>query len=281
MSFVERFTSLDAMIVRANKSKNGSFRGRSSHENGGADWCGTDSWADAEALACDGWSEIRGRVDAIAEPLRDRLSGKFDTAPDRTYDVCGSMVDIAQYMSGEPECMVSFMPQPERSGGKHVRICASSAASASVSSDLMIRRGVAILALAEALSMVGATVTIDTIMAASRVFGQAPKVTYVTTVKDGGETVDADRVMYALAHPSFFRRHGFSMFESESDENVRAMGWDNSGHCYGYPSDGTAELIGSYDVSVPRCATGREPFITDPAEWVIGQVRALGFEVRD
>ena len=284
MHDVSTFSSIDDLLADNLRPDAHNYSGDAatqSERGSSYKWYMTDTYEDSVTLATDGWSEVRPKVDAIAAPLRERLSARFDTAPDRSYDVCGSLVDVAQFMSGEPECMVSFMPQPERAGGKVVRLLVNIVAPASTSADTLMRRGITVLALAEAIEMVGGSCEV---VIGFGVQGSGSKrrntLDVITTVKSATETPDTDRILYALGHPSMMRRQMFAVCAKLTPEQVTAMGYDQYGHGLGGCRDVDAERAEA-DLVIGYGGSETARMVNDPEAWVIDQLKGLGFEVRD
>lgn len=277
------YSSIDALLIDNRRPKTHNYSGNDSSRSEASSrtkWYMTDTYDDSVALATDGWSEIRPKVDEIAAPLRERLSARFDTAPDRQYDVCGSLVDVAQFMSGEPECMVSFMPQPERSGGKVVRLLVNIIAPASTRPETLMRRGITVLALAEAIEMVGGSCEVVIGYGVNGANRRSSTLDIITTVKSATETPDTDRFLYALGHPSMMRRQMFAVCERLTPEQITAMGFDYSGHALGICRDVNPEVVEA-DLVIGYGSAETARMVNDPEAWVIGQLKGLGFEVRD
>lgn len=169
---------------------------------------GWTSFTDALDLARSGWSEHLSETIEIAEEavkLCEREHTDFTFAP--VYDVAGSMVDVARFLSGEPDCMVDYPLTPTSKAGKVITLCAGVAYSGSVSTSTIRQRGQVLVALAIALSRLGHSVEIW----ADHTSSNYPDVHHTRVlIKGADDALDAERIMFAFCHPAMPRQLGFS-----------------------------------------------------------------------
>ena len=171
----------------------------------GSTFSGVASFQAALDLAHNGWPEGRDKlVAAMATTNKPR-----GTRHQVTYDVGGSLPDIARYVAGDPEYMITF-GEDTVSRKPVVRIVFNAGASAYVRAETIINRGAATLSYADELETAGYSVEIYLVMVSeagnSRYTVQFP-------IKLAGEAMDLDRMAFVMAHPALLRRLIFRAFE--------------------------------------------------------------------
>src|SRR5579872_132508 len=177
------------------------------------DFC-AGTFQDAVELAATGWSDQLPDALAIAESAVEMADQEhmMDTFQPQ-WDVTGAEVDVARYLSGEPECMIDFPLSKTSKQGRVITLVASRSTSASISAETMIRHGQVAVALALALARLGHAVEIwaDIRLSSQNRQGTAPEGEVIVKVKDVNDELDPAAVLFALAHPGFYRRLGFAV----------------------------------------------------------------------
>lgn len=144
------------------------------------------------------------------------------------WDVTGSEVDVARYLTGEPECMIDYPLAKTSKVGKVITLCASMSISGAISAADITRRGQTIVALAMVITQLGhsAEIWLDDSTApggtglASRYLMGRTRV----LVKGANDTVDPARIMFAFAHPGSLRGLGFAIEHGWPKEFQRLAG---------------------------------------------------------
>src|SRR5579872_114125 len=118
----------------------------------GSDFAGYATWEQALNMARSGWHDeldtaLELAESAVALAEREHMTDTFQPV----WDVSGAEVDVARYLSGEPECMIDFPLSKTSKSGRVISMCASISVSGSVRPDTIQRRGQVITALAMAL----------------------------------------------------------------------------------------------------------------------------------
>ena len=174
--------------------------------------------ATALRLARYGWPEGA----AIASEKAARIANRVVEATGAStylaveYDVIGAAYDAGAVALGIPEAWGVLAPQEAK---RAIRIVSNLGVSCGVGTNAIMHRGIAVAALAMALTSRGYPVTID-LYAAN---GGCPNWALVRIADAAtGSQLDVDRIVYALAHPTFPRKL------------VRAA---NSGYRNGYSGD--------------------------------------------
>lgn len=164
----------------------------------------------AKDLATFGWKEGAQRVGELATRIANRVVANpgFSTVIGYEYDVTGVAFDMGAVMAGVPEAWLNFVPQPVK---REVKILVNLAASQVVPNSVIQERGFAVAALALSLQSCGYAVTVD-------VSQQSKHERYgvlITTVRvadaSTGSVLDLDRLAYATAHPTMYRRVMFAV----------------------------------------------------------------------
>lgn len=181
-----------------------------------AKWYGTNSITDADDIAMcrKEWKEgkklleeLRSKHPEMFTPQIEGLSMQF------VHDVAGCQVDIGRYMDGEPECMYEYMFSESDKHGKIVDVYYQFNNSCGITSKDMIAYGIAVLALVDNLESRGYSCNIYAVGLTAQGSDNVQNITI--TIKEAGETLNVEAIMYAF-HTSFFRRHWFAFHERES-----------------------------------------------------------------
>lgn len=197
---------------------------------------GVGSYDEFDRLTTDGWEAESAAALDIAESAIHTVSMEHEaTSFSPLWDVTGSSVDVARYLSGDPENMIDYEPVATPRHGRVIVLCASISVSSAVTGEAIRRRGYAVAALAFALARMGfaaelwadSTVKVDKNIAQQRIL-----------VKGPNDELDPARIMFAYAHPGMLRavalpaRHAFP--------SVIASRLDITG--YGNPRDPIEDL---------------------------------------
>lgn len=151
-----------------------------------------------EGLPIDGVKALEVASEKVSEIHREYEVPSFSSY----YDVTGSDVDVARYLSGEPENMIAYTMVDTPSVGRVVSLVVSSIFSASIDADRIRQRGESLMGLVLILEQIGFQTEIYADWTTGR-GGHEGRVT--VPLKKAGESLDAGLVMYALTHASFSR----------------------------------------------------------------------------
>lgn len=233
----------------------------------GEEWSG-GSWESAIKLARAGWHEQIATTDHIAGDIAysvigDRLS--TDWRFDR--DVAGDMVDVASFLSGEPENMVFAYPEEDTSSGTVVRLVVPVAFTWMVETSLAIKRGNAIVALVDVLTKAGYSLEIWAQLAITGGFPES-RVSYAVNVQKATDPLDMGTILYALAHPTMLRRLGFSAMERLPMTMKRKL---HVGSGYGSPDSvrpGDVPEVDGPTIILPQLSYNDDWDPSDAEEWI-------------
>lgn len=203
------------------------------HDERGKPWAGTHTYAEALELAQCGWSKGVKLADTQAHELETRLYSLIER-PVIEYDLTGEVLDVGRYCSNEPEHWGVFKTElVEGHGTKHISIVVNGAASAGVDTQVIMRRGAAVVALCHLLELAGHRTQVKLAIAVEF------KPWYYgieVPLKTFSESLDMDKLAYAVAHPSCLRRHFFSTAEQTPAKFVEQLHFTRYGS-YGRPTE--------------------------------------------
>ena len=249
---------------------------RASRDEGRNDWA-SGSWEDAIEALHNGWSSVRPEIDAMTEAIEDEIRDKLVSGFREVYDVAGGGVDIGRFMSGDPDSMVTLIPMSQPKQGRVTTILVNVGFSAGVSETEIKRRGAAICALIESLERVNMTVELwceEVVAHTDRRVHSTSSI--LVRVKPATETLDMDKVMFAVACPMMLRRAIFSLQECQDATYRREIG---IGGGYGHPENVTkdAKSVCEPDITLDlmgydsRMRTG-----ADAVQWVRDNLSKIG-----
>ena len=230
----------------------------------------TDNLSDACNLALHGWDEIRAEVDAQLDELVEHINDAFGEFYVSEHSTSGAFVDMGRFVTGEPECMVSFVSEPQARMGRVVKIVMNAVVSGHVNADLIKKRGIAILALVDTIHKLG--VGIELWWEESMTGG---KQEFSTLIKlhSSEEPMDINSLMFSLAHPDMLRRLQFSVQEQHKEWKAQGA---YIGGGYGHIHDLFSPANCDYDVTVEKLQNGDQKIVADTLQWVLSTVQGLG-----
>lgn len=164
--------------------------------------------AELDNLIQNGWEEHADSTYQVAEETIKSVARDYDMPSFQSYyDVTGSDVDVDRYLSGEPENMIAYHMVSTPKAGRVITIAANIAVNAMTSTKKMIARGKAIATLVMAIESLGLRTELFVEMQNQGGWGgeSDPTLRQVTKVKGPEDTLDASLMLFAFAHPGFFR----------------------------------------------------------------------------
>ena len=194
-----------------------------------ARWTWTDSYRQAMTLAGKGWREGAEKLRQTEKLVAGRIPQGTDIIPQ--YDVAGDEADVGRYLEGDPENMVAYELQPARK--PVVKFVVSFSISSRVKADSIFNRGAAIAAAIDALESSGLRCEVWAARDTKGRGGRPVGLNIRVRIKGADESLDTDRLAFALCHPSNLRRLSMRINEVYGQEYFERLG----GHGYGYPVD--------------------------------------------
>lgn len=228
-------------------------------------WFGGVVGENAFRLAERGWPEGMRQASELATRIVDRVVAHTQTAQDFTvgYDVMGAAYDAGAYNLGVPECWGVMAPQESK---RAVWVVSNLAVSSGVPPEVMMRRGVAVAALAMALTAQGYPVTLTLVEGLTNgVNGQHFTAVDILNAATGSQ-VDMDRVVYALAHPSMYR-YLFRSFGNQHRSNGGENPWGST-----MPNDVNAPRIQGADLYLGAAHLAQvERWVDGGESWILAE----------
>lgn len=191
---------------------------------------GTDTLAQAVALARFGWKEGRDKLSTgMASAAMFKPPAPIATC---AYDVAGAFPDVGLYCAGDPACMVSYDPEQAKTRPV-LRFVVNLSYLAGVSGEAITNRGAAILSYVDKLESEGMRVELVAVRAAR---GKGKVFNFTFPLKAADEPLDIDRVAFVIANPAMLRRIGFAVAERDATA-YRWFGNHGYGSCDDFPAD--------------------------------------------
>ena len=279
---------LDFVKPHPREGKNGSgvlARNPNGREAGNYRFRGTNTFDEAFDLAYNGWTAGQNEALKFSHPIIEKMVNYIER-PDIVYDVEGNTLDIGRYCSDDPECWIKFENEIVEvpSQPRLIRIVFNIAASCGISKEIMTAKGAAVAALIELLEFAGNRVEVILLpFCGSEVFTNNPADWFNSVlVKAFDQPLDLARLIFAIAHPSSFRRLGFSLIE-----NATPAVQESYRFCYGFPADISAEVLTEYglkaDLYFASSAYGQPQWGNEQSvkEWIFKTLRAQGVQIKE
>lgn len=199
-----------------------SFPGASSRKLGGG-WHG-ESFADAMRMA-----EHGDKASALKLKLGARASIRPMRRSIARWGEAGSTVDVARFLSGEPENMIETMRA--RRPSAVIRLAIERCVHSGTPPNTMRITGASVLTAVEGLRTSGVPAEIWS------TFTTSGKITLSIQIliQQAGRPIDIDRLAYWVVNPSALRRVAFSIMEKQPEDICKAIGIKKNGG-YGMPT---------------------------------------------
>lgn len=255
---LDKFDSFGDMLAYANANPS-----KKQSEHGDQSFCETANYAEAHKLAVEGWHAVRPEVERLLGQLSEQIDNRLDMVSELEYATSGGAVDVGRWLTGEPECMFSFVPMPNERMGRVVKIFIDYGASAQFSAEFIRERGIVLCALVD---------TLQKMRVACEVWGETA-VTFgnqihstVVKLHDATAQMDIDELMFALANPSMLRRITFS---------VRELAGCGPSCSYGRTIH--TEYAADYgaDIRIERLTEKFSTMMQNPVEWVVSTIKGM------
>ncbi len=248
-------------------------RSRSSRQAGNRGWAGSDSWDITEQRYRTGYPEGTAKARELALRLTPFLrTVKGQRRGFKASMHAGGNFLIDNYNRGLPECCSVMQPVVSK---KFASLILNGTASCGVGVDVMQRRGIAALALAQVLEQNGYRVSIKLC------YGESYKAKQFVLIdlKPFHQSIELDRLAFFLSDPSAFRRLQFSWMETRPAEERAALGVDPD--CgYGRPIDLSKSEIGDKDIYL-GCASYNDSHwrsLETAQAWIKESLKRYGVE---
>lgn len=276
---ITRFADVEELLAAVNApcALADSFRSSITQGRG---FTGTDSLAEAVALARKGWQGGTAEIERLRIEIDRSLSGLIPML-EPFYDVTGDMIDVGRFVTGEPEDFLTLVDnglRHESPSPRIVHIVCNIAVSGSISQDVIMRRGAAMVVLIDTLERHGIRCRVDLVDVTADKRQGGDQFEVYMTVKHDGESVSIDKLAYFLAHASAMRRLLFAVYEHFPDPIRRqfGIGRDMQG-AYGFP--GIASEQGT--IYIDRIISAVDWSEQFTLAWLKAQLRKQGIAIEE
>lgn len=271
-TYLRRYNSWTEWVDKAESGSDPKGSSQTSDDH----WAGA-SFKEAVTLGRTGWREARNKVNAILDPIREHLAEVLDFTFVRELDMVGFEPNIDMYLSGELECMYDDMPVLAPHKGKAMTLIVDSCITGSVPSEEVFKRGAAIIALVETMTLCGFELEVwGDISVESRT--DRKRWTALIRLHRAGDPLDMDQLCFSIGHPAQLRRLCFAHMEAETPKIRKQFGFGTHyGSSYGSPCGihDTAELVdASFTVSWGN--RQNQNMVDNPVQWVLDQLEVQG-----
>lgn len=233
----------------------------------------TASFDEAYELAVHGWHDIRSKVDAHLEPLREQLGQVLGVDTMRVLDMVGVEPDIDRYLDGELECMWDDMMVESPKTGKVFTLLVDASMTFDNEASEIAKRGATLCALTEAFILLGFQLEVWVEVTQSGYDKRDELSTRLVRVQTAGDPIDVDAMMFAIGHPDFFRRILWA--QGEKYPIMRdSFGYNEHGY-YGLNREG-AHMYDRVGASLIVSLDGNRELTADPLKWILDQLEIQG-----
>ena len=220
MSVATYNATWDECMADMHRDPNEAWGDEPSSVRGTHEFTGSNSFEESQQLAISGWAEGRDAMDADVEFAKAK-EASFKR-PEWEYGMAGQRVCVPSYAAGAPMHMM-FMDDEDAKPLPIVRIYCDIGAVWYTSTEAMIRKGAAVVALIDQIERAGQRVELIATQI-SKTHRQYDEQHIFITVKQPDEPLDLDRISFAVAHPSMLRRVCFRIMEFTYDKPVSGYG---------------------------------------------------------
>lgn len=220
---IQDFASFDDFVTFAAGKGEAWTGSRSSREVGGADFSGTRTFDEAVALARFGWHDGLARLTNAMDIIANACHN--EPLPYVQMDVAGAYPVVPLACAGDPLNMVHLAPSEERVKPV-LRLAYNTGARGDYGAHEMTNAGAAFLSVVAGLEANGFRCEVVMCPTSRKTGGgDFAKAMHRTVLKRADESLELDRLAFALLHPACHRRLNFSRIERHAE--LRA-GWGSS-----------------------------------------------------
>lgn len=192
------------------------FAERHSRDTSRENWYGTKNIEEACKLAAQGWPEGLERMTKKMDMNLSKGRAKF-----RINDVAGDIPNIGRFLAGQPDSMTRRVV--DQSIKKPIiDLTLNACFSFNVKAEHIMNYGAAIASAIDELEDAGFSVSLE--LGAINEYGKQRKGCMIN-IKKPSEPMDVDRMVFFVAHPSFFRRFCFSYWETVYESGLGDAGY--------------------------------------------------------
>jgi hypothetical protein len=220
----------------------------------------------------DGWQDGADRCLELAKtlvvaPVRTRRKLKPAMA--------GHVANVPAHLAGSPISMYATTRR-QVTGGAHVSIYVPLDYPGACDAPVAFARGVAIVAVIDALEDAGCRCEVTGLMGFAKSHGDAWSSAVCQqffTLKTWSQPLSIEGVLFPIAHPAMSRRIGFRLIECSPDEACRGLQHKSYGYAPKTPSHDELDADPADTAIFPFLT--RHDRSTEPSEWVARLIDSL------
>ncbi len=218
---------------------------------------GTWTFQEAMDLARYGWHDGLRQVKDVDKKIvfvvPDQMGLHYER--DVEYDVAGGSVDIGRYLTGMPDCMRHVKPPREHAFPTRIqKIFIIDTTHRNTKTSEIINHGYTVYQIVEALELTNIRTELIYVHATNKQYAETQTdyyffETYIT-LKKPEDVICPEKIIFALAHPSMFRRLVLSGWERESFFTRMTFGFHSGAHYGTYIEGWTPPLSMAKDALI-------------------------------
>lgn len=266
----EHFDSIDAVLAILAKSRPADAGCSSEKENREDSWDLSLGWSGAFDAYTGGWAEGAAKAYALAETLKVRPTASRTAFHS---SVTGAFPNVGAYLAGNPKSMYA-VSKKQAAGKPFVNLYLPIGYHCGIDANVAFDRGCAMVALIDALESAGCRCRVTLIDVMSLGYGSGAHYVGYYTVKDYSQRLDIDQVIFTAAHPAFFRRIRFALWERSENDAVRSCTRGGYGSPTGTTAGDCPEDGPAVTVELPRLESNRLNGATPTPEAFLAQMVA-------
>jgi hypothetical protein len=268
------YNSIDEVLEHLEQDRPGDSGSNSTDDEPTESWDLSLGWQGAMDAYCGGWAEGAQRAYELAERLVPRPIDKRTTL---RRNVAGAFPNVGAYLAGAPNAMFQVSKKTV-TGRPYVHLYVPISYGAMVDANTAFDRGCALVAVIDALEVAGCRVKVT--LTRTSMMTEKTRLCMRFLVKDYGDNLDIDQLIFTAAHPAMFRRICFALQERSRHAVVR----NKTNGSYGTPTDlldEDTEPDGNVTlVMFPRLLRGSGSTPDTPETFLAQMVGALPEEIR-
>ena len=208
------YETIDSVLAVIDGPRPKNSGSSSEREGRGMSWDLECGWDGAYKAYTGGWAEGAARAYELADTLAPKPRASRTTLE---RSVVGMFPNVAAHLAGAPNSMYR-VTQKNAQGRPYVHLYTPIGFSAMVDANGAFNKGCAMVALIDALENAGCRVKVTALVCSMH---SGTRVTYRFMLKDYSDRLDIDQLIFTVAHPAFFRRIVFGLYERSADKYVR------------------------------------------------------------
>lgn len=209
------FESINEVIDHLDRDRPSDSGASSVEDSAEEEWDLGIGWDGAMSAYVGGWSEGAKKAYDLAERLRPAPKANRTTLH---RSVTGAFPNVGAHLAGAPNSMYQ-VSKKQATGRPYVHLYMPISFSGSMNAETAFDRGCALVAITDALETAGCRIKIT--LTRTSDIASRDRICMRFMVKNYGDRLDVDQLIFTAAHPAMFRRIGFALQERSGFGPVR------------------------------------------------------------